>query len=142
MSKVKSRSVQLVKELYIKLEKIEKNKKEKTILENEANELRAELYREMENDGLESMVHKDLKFEKTDEIQFSLAGDLKGKKWDEVDVFFKFLQATGNEALIQTKTSVNAQTRNAFLRQYYEKNNKMPEFIDVSFFNTIKTRKA
>jgi len=143
MTKVKSRSVQLVKELYDKMKKLDKAEEAVKILDAEIKSLKSQLYSEMENDDLEKLTYKELQFIKTDKVQFSLAENIKGGKWDEYPGFFDWLKNTGNESLIQTKTSVNPQTRNATLRRIYEKDpTAIPEFIKVSFFNTVNTRKA
>lgn len=142
MAKVKSRSVQLVKELYDKMKKLDKAAEAAKILDAEIKSLKSQLYSEMENDDLEKMTYKELQFIKTDKVQFSLA-DNNGGKWDEYPGFFDWLRETGNEKLIKVTTSVNPQTRNATLREIYaEDPTKIPNFIKVSFFNTVDTRKA
>ena len=139
----KSVSVQLTAKLYDRMKKLDNAENQVTALQADIKELKGQLYSEMENDNIEELTYKELKFKKTDEVQFSLAESYAGRKWDEIDDWFDYLRESGNEGMIKIMKTVNAQTRNAFLRRLYEENpDKIPGFIKVSFFNTIKTRKA
>jgi len=139
---MESRSIQLVKKLYEAKKLKEELEQQATDQETVIRKLTGELYSEMENDRIDKLEYLDLKFSKVEIPQFSLAGDNKGKNWDTLPEFLKFLEDFKLTDLMITKTGVNQATRNANLKRIYEDTGALPDFISVSFFNTVKTRKV
>lgn len=100
------------------------------------------LYEQMEAEGVESIKIDGIEFKPVVEQDFSLAGDLKGAKWDDCGVWFKWLKEVGEKGLIKTKETVPANTRKKFLKEWIESNKTLPEFIAEKFFNTVKYNKS
>lgn len=123
--------------------------KEKEQLENTLSDLNARLsgistalYEQMVEEAIGSIEIEGIKFEPKIEQDFSLAGKFKGKKWDEIGVWFDWLKQIGEGALIKMKESVAANTRKKFLKDWVEENKPLPEFVEEKFFNTVKFNKS
>jgi len=139
-------SLQQAKDFLLLLQK-------KTRIELQLKEINKDLYdREqclfdsMIEEGVPSlsldMGTESIKFEPKVDTDFSLDGPVAGRKWDDIGMWFDWLREIGEDGLIKTKESVNAQTRKAFLKEYTEKGNMLPDFIKESPMNKVKYNKS
>ena len=101
-----------------------------------------DLYEQMEDDGVESIKIEGIEFKQKVEQDFTLKGDLKGQKWDEIGLWFKWLREVGEGGLIKTKESVPGNTRKKFLKDWVSEKKPLPDFVEEKFFNTVKYSKA
>lgn len=104
--------------------------------------LSQELYDDMEDEGIDSIEVDGIKFAPEIQQDYVLSEEYKGQRWDEIGVFFKWLEEIGEDALIKTKSSVHPGTRKSFLKEYQEKGGALPDFIKETFFSTVKYNKS
>ena len=101
-----------------------------------------DLYEQMEDDGVDSIKIEGIEFKQKVEQDFTLAGDLKGQKWDDIGVWFEWLRKVGEGGLIKQKESVPGNTRKKFLKEWVAEKKDLPDFVEEKFFNTVKYSKA
>ena len=100
-----------------------------------------ELYDYMEDEGVGQLEVDGITIKQHIDQDYCLSGDLKGKQWDQVGVFFEWLKEIGEEGLIKTKESVPYQTRKKFLKDWQESGEQLPDFVEETFFTTVKYNK-
>lgn len=110
--------------------------------QKESYQLMQELYEAMEEEGVEKITLDGIDFKPTIEQDFALAGDLKGQKWDECEVWFAWLKQIGEAGLIRTKESVPWNTRKKFLKEFVEAKQPLPQFIEETFQPAVKYNKT
>jgi len=137
------RSIDVVKKLYDVYEKKYKLEDELSQMNSIIKELEFVLYDKFEQDGITKIEFNGILFERDIKENFKLNKDIVSEsKWDDVNEWFNWLKSTGNGELIQTKTSVNSNTRTAFLRRWVADGKPLPDFIEESFFTTVKHNKS
>lgn len=131
-----------LKQLYDKL--IEKQKKEFELsdLNSEITQLQGEAFELMEDEGVGAIEIEGITFKPKVEQTFTLNTDKPNTRWDSFPDWFAWLKKVGEDGLIKTKESVHHASRNKFLGDWVKKGNELPDFINESFFSTIKYNKS
>lgn len=126
-------------ELLVEAEKIEFSLTEK---HKQIGRLKAELNEAMDSENVDKISIRGIEFKPIEEQSFALTGPAEGQKWDDSEIFFKWLKEQGEEGLIKVKETVPWNTRKKFLKEWVENKQQLPDFIKESYFETIKFNKS
>lgn len=122
---------------------IEKEKLENqlTAINKEITVQSEQLSTAMTDEGVDSIEIRGVKFSPTVDRAFVFAEGYEGSQWDG-PIFFDWLREIKAQGMIKTKESVHYQTRMAFLRDWVDGKNQLPDFIAERFFQTVKYKKT
>jgi len=98
-----------------------------------------ELFEIFTERNINKIMVNDVEFKPDVKQNFNL---IDGHKWDEDERFQKWLDDIGESDLWRVKKTIPFNTRDKFLRDYYEDKKQLPDFIKVDDFGYIKFNKS
>ncbi len=130
-----------IKDYLSRLDRINELETELKEAKKSVTQLDATLAERMRQENIDSLAVEGIKFQPTDDINFSLAASMEGLKWDN-PIFFEWLRKEGLQDIIKIKQSVHPQTRNRVLKDMKEEGKVLPDFVKVGYYLHLKYNKS